>query len=98
MAAQEEEIFDKRRRREEGMARAAAARAVAEGGVAAPGAFGSLYPPRDATQKQLHAAMKAFADAGDKSATYTLPPGLSGFHKASVRLSVTRRACPCASG
>ena len=58
----------------------------------------SLSITRGATHKQLHAAMKAVADAGDKSATYTLPPGLSGFHKASVRLHVTRHACPRASG
>ena len=53
----EEEVFERRRRREEGRERAAAARAFAETGTAAEGAFGSLYPPRDAQQKRLGIAM-----------------------------------------
>ncbi len=61
------------------------ARAAAEGGAVEPGAFGGLYPPRDPTQKQYHAAMKAFAEAGEEGATMTIPGTLSGFHKASVR-------------
>ena len=58
----EDEIFERRRRREEGRARSQAARQFAETGVAPPGAFGSLYPPKDRTQQQLWEQMKAFAE------------------------------------
>jgi hypothetical protein len=73
VSSYEDEIFEKRRRREEGRERAAKARAAAEGGTIEPGAFGSLYPPRDATQKQAYAAMKAFADAGETDQTMSFP-------------------------
>ena len=89
VAQYEDEIFEKRRRREEGRERAAAARKVAEGGNVAAGAFGSLYPPRDANQKRLYGQMKGFADAEDDGSTLTLSGTLSGFHKASVHLYVT---------
>ena len=49
-------------------------------------AFGGLYPPRDATQKQLYAAMKAFAESGGPGSPETLTLqtiSMSGFHKAS---------------
>ena len=89
VAAFEDEIFGNAKKREEGRARAAAARAVSEGGTAPPGAFGALYPPKDPTQKQLHAAMKAFADAADFDAALPIPATLNGFHKASFHLYVT---------
>jgi 5'-3' exoribonuclease 2 len=75
VASYEDEIFERRRKREEGRERAAAARAVAEGREAAPGAFGSLYPPRDATQKAYFEAMKAFGERPfNKEEVLTFPP------------------------
>ena len=87
----EEEVFERSRRREEGRARAQAARTMQEGGQAAPGAFGSLYPPRDNGQKLLWNAMKAFADAAVMDAVLPIPASSisSGFHKASFHLYLT---------
>ena len=58
---------------------------------AAPGAFGSLYPPRDNGQKLLWNAMKAFADAAVMDAELPIPASSisSGFHKKSFRLYLT---------
>jgi hypothetical protein len=58
--AKEEEIFQRRRRREESMLRSHAARAVAEGKGPGAGAFGDLYPPKDAAQKALYASLVEF--------------------------------------
>ena len=62
-----------------------------EGGQAAPGAFRSLYPPRDNGQKLLWNAMKAFADAAVMDAVLPIPASSisSGFHKASFHLYLT---------
>ena len=62
-----------------------------EGGQAAPGAFRSLYPPRDNGQKLLWNAMKAFADAAVMDAELPIPASSisSGFHKASFHLYLT---------
>ena len=77
VAAYEEEIFERRRRREEGRERAMAARAVAEGGVAAPGAFGS------STRRATRAEAVLRADEGARRAAVRqgglpqLPGGLA---------------------
>ena len=89
VASYEEEIFERRRRREEGMERSRNAREAAQSGVVDQNAFGGLYPPRDATQRQYYEAMKAFAQGGEEGTVMTFPPNLSGFHKASVHLYVT---------
>ena len=87
VASYEEEIFSRSKRREEGMERARRARQAAEGGEVPAGSFGSLFPPRDATQKNAYDAMKAFAEGGYTLDTLTYS-NLSGFHKASVQLYV----------
>ena len=90
LASREDEIFERQRRREESMARAKAARDVAGGGDAPSGAFGSLYPPRDATQRRIHDAIKAYAaTAGDGEPPPLEFAQLSGFHKASAHLYCT---------
>ncbi len=98
VASHEDEVFDRRRRREESMARAQAARAAADGTPPAAGAFGNLYPPKDAVSRQLHDAIKEFSqtvgdgkegkEGKDGKATLPLPPNLSGFHKSCAHLYV----------
>ncbi|KAL1500715.1 hypothetical protein AB1Y20_013361 [Prymnesium parvum] len=89
ISSQENDIFERRRRRDDGRERAQAARVMAEGGTVPSNAFGSLYPPRDQTQKQLLKQIKEFAEGTDLSATMTLPTtSMNGFHKASVHLYI----------
>lgn len=52
---------------------------MAEGGVAPANAFGSLYPPRDQTQRDLLQQIKSFAEAADENATLTIPLASSTF-------------------
>ena len=96
VAAHEEEIFGRHRKREESRLRSERARQMAKGGEVDASAFGGLYPPKDATQKQLHDAIKAFAEAPEGEAqpqSITLPAQLSGFHRASAHLYVTILGC-----
>lgn len=55
-----------------------AARAMAEGGTVPTNVFGSLYPPRDQTQRQLLQQIKAFAESEDLNATISIPTSTSG--------------------
>jgi len=95
VASYESEIFERHRKREEGRERAQAARTAAAGGQVAEGAFGSLYPPRDATQRSLYESIRAFAAAPPDGtlSPLQLSPNLSGFHKASVHLYCTLLGC-----
>uniref|UniRef100_A0A7S4B4U0 5'-3' exoribonuclease n=1 Tax=Chrysotila carterae TaxID=13221 RepID=A0A7S4B4U0_CHRCT len=95
VAVYEDEIFERRRKREEGYQRSAHARAFASGGEVPDGAFGSLYPPRDATQQQLHDQIKGFGaqEFGSEPETLELSGSLSGFHRASAHLYATLFNC-----
>ena len=92
VASYEDEIFSRQRRREERRNRALRSRQEVASGNVPEGVFGSLFPPRDETQRKIYATMKAFADRGLLSESITFPiPGqgeLTAQHKASIHLYV----------
>ena len=103
VASHEDEIFARRARKEEriqGQQRErAAAQAIANGGAVEAGAFGTLYPPRDPTQRRLHDQVKAFSEAKDGPEELVLDiTSLNGFHMKSLFLYIELLSCIKAGG
>lgn len=68
---------------------------MAEGGTVPSNAFGSLYPPRDQTQKQLLKQIKEFAEGTDLGATMTLPTASSALSRPPHSRCYVSISLPC---